>query len=87
MLRRKLHFTKLAWIQVLSTGLSTAIGIAMAWQGFEYWALVCKEVSRAIIQASGTWMLSHWVPGLPHRGAGVRAMFQTGSHVTGFNII
>ena len=87
LLRRQMHFTKLAFIQVLSTGLSTGIGIALAWQGFEYWALVWKEVSRAVIHVSGTWVLSHWVPGLPHRGSGVRRMFQTGSHVTGFNIL
>jgi PST family polysaccharide transporter len=87
LLRREMHFAKLALIQVLSTGLSTVIGILLAWQGFEYWALVWKEVSRAVIQASATWMLSHWLPGLPRRGSGVRTMFHTGSHVTGFNIL
>ena len=87
LLRREMHFAKLAFIQVLSTGLSTVIGIVLAWQGFEYWALVWKEVSRAVIQAAGTWTLSHWLPGFPVRGAGVRAMFETGSHVTGFNIL
>jgi O-antigen/teichoic acid export membrane protein len=87
LLRRQMHFSKLAVIQVLATGLSTTIGIALAWQGFEYWALVWKEVSRAIFQVSGTWALSLWVPGLPHRGSGVRKMFHTGSHVTGFNIL
>ena len=87
LLRRQMHFSRLAFITVLSTGLSTVIGIAMAWQGFEYWALVWKEASRAIIQAGATWALSHWLPGLPRRGTGVRTMLQTGSHVTGFNIL
>ena len=87
LLRRQMYFSRLASITVLSTGLSTVIGIAMAWQGFEYWALVVKEASRAIIQAGATWALAHWIPGLPRRGAGVRTMFQTGSHVTGFNIL
>jgi O-antigen/teichoic acid export membrane protein len=87
LLRRQMQFARLALITVLSTALSTIIGIVLAWQGFEYWALVCKEVSRAVIQACATWALSHWWPGLPVRGAGVRAMFETGSHVTGFNIL
>jgi len=87
LLRREMQFEKLALIQVASTGLSTLLGILLAWQGFEYWALVGKEVSRSIIQVSGTWLCSHWLPGLPVRGSGVRVMFQTGSHVTGFNIL
>jgi O-antigen/teichoic acid export membrane protein len=87
LLRRQMQFPLLAFIQVLSTALSTIIGILLAWQGFEYWALVWKEVSRAVIQASATWLLSHWLPGLPMRGTGVRTMFQIGSHVTGFNIL
>lgn len=86
LLRRQMHFSRLAFIQVFSTALSTVIGIVLAWKGFEYWALVWKEVSRAIIQVCGTWLFSHWVPGLPGRGSGVRTMFRTGSHVTGFNI-
>lgn len=87
LLRREMRFTKLAFIQVLATGSSTLVGIALAWNGWEYWALVWKEVSRAVIQACATWLYSHWLPGLPVRGAGVRSMFTTGSHVTGFNIL
>lgn len=87
LLRRQMRFPQLALIQVFSTALSTLIGILLAWQGLEYWALVWKEVSRAMIQTGGTWVLSHWLPGLPVKESGVRKMFQTGSHVTGFNIL
>jgi O-antigen/teichoic acid export membrane protein len=87
LLRRQMQFVRLAVVQVLATGLSTIIAIWLAWQGFEYWALVWKEISRGIIQASGTWLLCHWLPGLPRRRCGVRSMFQVGSHVTGFNIL
>jgi len=87
LLRRQMRFPQLALIQVLSTALSTIVGILLAWRGFEYWALVGKEVSRAVIQAGGTWLLSHWMPGLPHLGSGVRTMLQTGSHISGFNIL
>lgn len=87
LLRRHMQFPQLASIQVLATGLSTVLGVLLAWLGFEYWALVWKEISRAIIQASGVWLCYRWLPGLPRRGVGVRSMFQTGSHVTGFNIV
>ena len=87
LLRRQMQFTQLASIQVLATGLSTIIGVLLAWLGFEYWALVWKEISRAIIQTVGVWLCCRWLPGLPRRGVGIRSMFQTGSHVTGFNIV
>lgn len=86
LLRREMRFTQLATIQVLSTGLSTLLAIGLAWKGFEYWALVWKEVSRAGIQACGVWGFSRWIPGGPRRGIGVRTLFYTGSHLTGFNI-
>jgi O-antigen/teichoic acid export membrane protein len=87
LLRRQMQFSRLAFITVLSTASSTIIAILLAWQGFEYWALVWKEVSRAAIYAGATWFLSHWWPGLPARRIGIRKMFETGSHVTGFNIL
>ncbi len=87
LLRRHMQFPQLASIQVSATGLSTILGVLLAWLGFEYWALVWKEISRAIIQASGVWSCYRWLPGLPRRGVGIRSMFQTGSHVTGFNIV
>src|SRR5438309_9285555 len=48
LLLRHMQFARLAFIQVFFTALSFAIGIFLAWQGFDYWALVWKEVSRAI---------------------------------------
>jgi O-antigen/teichoic acid export membrane protein len=87
LMRRQMRFPQLALTQVISTGLSTLVGILLAWLGFEYWALVWKEISRSIIQAAATWIFCRWLPGWPTRGAGVRSMFQTGSHVTGFNVL
>lgn len=87
LLRRQMQFAQLASAQVLSTGLSTLLGLLLAWLGYEYWALVWKEISRAIIQVLAVWLFCRWLPGLPTRGAGVRSMFQTGSHVTGFNVL
>lgn len=86
LLQRQMRFPQLALTIVLATGLSTIIGIILAWLDFEYWALVWKEVARPIIQAVGVWMFCRWIPGLPAKGTGVRTMFQTGSHITGFNL-
>src|SRR5438309_2711119 len=87
LLRRHMHFIRLGIILVFSTALSFAIGIFLAWKGFEYWALVWKEVSRAVFNAIGMWLLCRWLPGLPKRRSGIGMMLRTGKHVTGFNIV
>jgi O-antigen/teichoic acid export membrane protein len=87
LLLRHMYFFRVAFIQVFSTGLSFALGIALAWQGFEYWALVWKEVARAVVEAGGVWMLYRWVPGLPKRRSGIGMLLRTGKHLTGFNIV
>lgn len=86
-LRRQMHFSQLAFIQFFATAVSMVVGIVLAWKGFEYWSLVWKEVARAMVQTSGTWLYSGWRPGLPVQGAGVSNMLRMGSHVTGFNVL
>jgi len=87
LLLRHMHFARLAFIQVFSTALSFAMAIGLAWQGFDYWALVWKEVSRAVVTAIGTWLLCHWSPGPPKLTSGIGSMLRTGKHVTGFNLV
>ena len=87
LLLRHMYFTRVASIQVFSTGLSFALGVFFAWQGFEYWALVWKEVSRVVVQAIGVWLLARWLPGLPKRGSGIGTLLRTGKYLTGFNIV
>ncbi len=87
LLRRHMHFTRLAIIQVFSTALSFAIGILLAWRGFEYWALVVKEVSRTVVDAIGVWLLYRWLPGFPKITSGIGSLIRTGKHITGFNSV
>ena len=87
LLRRNMHFNRMGIILVSSTAMSFAVGIYLAWQGFEYWALVWKDVSRAIFFAIGTWLFYRWLPGLPKRKSGIGTMLRTGQHVTGFNVL
>src|SRR2546422_3681174 len=80
LLRRHMHFNRLGIILVSSTALSFAIAIYLAWQGFEYWALVWKEVSRAVVDAIGVWLLCRWLPGLPKATSGIGSFMRTGKH-------
>jgi O-antigen/teichoic acid export membrane protein len=87
LLRRQMKFGLLSLNRILSTLLSVALGIAMALYGFEYWALVGKEVSRVALVAVGALVMCRWRPGLPVRRSGVGSMIRFGKYVTGNDLI
>ena len=87
LLRRQMRFGELARIQMVSDGLSLALAIGLAWQGFEYWSLVWKEVARSTFVAAGTWCTCRWWPSLPARATGLGRMLRVGRDISGFNLV
>ncbi len=87
LLRRQMLFGRLAKIRIVSTFLSVALGVGLAWQGFGFWALVWKEVGRNAFAAAGTWFACRWKPSLPVRSSGIRSLLQFGTHITGFDVV
>lgn len=87
LLDRSLRFGVIAAIDVLSQSVSFIVGIAMAFAGFRYWALVASTISMQITSAVCVWMITGWIPGLPRRGAGTRSMLRFGGTVTLNNMV
>ena len=87
LLRRQMKFTQLAAIQISASVLSLALAIIMALNGFGYWALIAREVSRSVFMAAGSWLCMPWVPGAPSRQAGVGSMLRFGGDLTAFNLV
>jgi O-antigen/teichoic acid export membrane protein len=90
-MRRQMRFTAMIVVQILSSVISIAAAIMMAWfwRGSDraYMALVWMRVIQVGAYTAGIWVLCPWVPSPPARGAGVRSMLMYGADVTGFNII
>src|SRR5271165_587337 len=86
-LAREMRFAALAVIEIVSVVVSVAVGIVMAVAGQRYWALVGMYVSVPILGLLGVWAVGGWVPGLPQRGAGVRAMLRYGGTLTLKNLV
>ncbi len=82
LLERQLRFTTLAFIDIGSLIVSTAIGITMAKYGFGYWALVASMSIIPFGYTLGLWIATKWVPGRPHRGMGIRSMLHFGGALT-----
>jgi O-antigen/teichoic acid export membrane protein len=87
LLRRQMQFAKIAIIKIGATALSLALAIWMALDGYGYWALVWREVSRNVLIAIGTWAVCPWLPSLPKRNVKVGHMLRIGRDITGFNLL
>ncbi len=82
LLQRQMRFTALSIIGVVSLIVGTAIAIGGAKAGYGYWALVAMTVSSPVVSTIGFWLATGWVPGMPHRRAGIRSMMRFGGTLT-----
>jgi len=82
LLQREMRFTILAVINTISVIVGTAIAIGGAKTGYGYWALVAMSVAIPLTNTLGCWLVVGWIPGLPHRQAGIRSMMRFGGTVT-----
>jgi len=82
LLQRQMRFATLAAIGVLSLTVGTAIAIGGAAIGYGYWALVASSVTTPLVASIGCWLATGWVPGMPHRRAGIRSMMHFGGTLT-----
>ncbi|HTW78156.1 MAG TPA: lipopolysaccharide biosynthesis protein [Terracidiphilus sp.] len=82
LLQRQMRFTALAAIYTVAGVSSTGLGIWGAMNGYGYWALVSINITGPLVVTIGCWLTTMWIPGLPRRKTGVRAMMRFGGTVT-----
>lgn len=87
LLQRHMRFTALAVIDTTSTIVSVAVGIGSALYGLGYWALVGMTLAAPLVYSISVWLASAWIPGLPHRIAGIGSMLRFGGMITLNSII
>lgn len=82
LLQRRMRFTAMAVIEIISLVVSTAVGICMAVLGFGYWALVAMTILGPAVYSICVWCAIPWMPARPRRGVGIRSMVRFGSTIT-----
>ncbi len=87
LLGRQMRFAALAAIDASALLLGLAAAVVAAWYGAGYWAIVLNQLVTAAVRVVGSWTACGWRPGLPSRGAGVRAILSYGGNVTGYSFI
>ncbi len=86
LLNRQMRFTVLAAIEVTGIFLGVASGIASAWMGAGYWALVIMQTVNCATVTTLAWACCHWRPGRPAMAPGVGALIRFGAHILGSNL-
>jgi PST family polysaccharide transporter len=82
MLERAMRFVALAIIELVSLAMSSALGVAAAFQGYGYWSLVIMALAAPIVSTSCAWISTRWVPGLPRKQTEIGAMIRFGGTTT-----
>src|SRR5438874_1532802 len=59
------------------------VAMALAQIGWGYWALVIGIIGYALSVTVGAWWLCRWIPSMPRRGVGTRAMIAFAANVYG----
>jgi len=67
LLKRNMEFRKIAANSVIANAASVAVGVAMAFLGLRYWAIVARQASYLIMVCIGAWIMCRWRPGLPEK--------------------
>jgi PST family polysaccharide transporter len=83
LLKRAMRFAAVSANDVVARAAYTAVTILLALRGWGYWALVAGIVAYALSTSIGALWLCRWVPGLPRRGVGTRAMLRFAANVYG----
>ena len=80
-LTRELRFNTIAKINVLSTAISGAIGIAFAVGGFGVWSLVWQRLSSSTLRTVLLWLCCRWRPRLVFSFNAIRELSGFSVHV------
>ena len=86
LLRRAMDFRRIAMIDMAANVVSSIVAVAMAYTGWDYWALVAKPILTSMLSVVGVWFSCRWVPGRPIITPEVKRMVRFGLGVPGFTL-
>jgi PST family polysaccharide transporter len=78
-LARAMRYLELTLTDLFSQLLGLGLAVATAMAGWGYWALVVQVLAASITLLISRSIVSRWVPTLPRRGHGSKALVRTGS--------
>jgi len=83
LLKRAMRFAAVSANEVVARAVNTAVSLLLALRGWGYWALVAGIVAQVLVMTIGAFWLCRWIPSLPRKGVGTRAMLKFAASVYG----
>jgi O-antigen/teichoic acid export membrane protein len=83
LLKRAMRFPAVSANDVIARTAYTVVAILLAFRGWGRWALVGGLVASSLSTTIGSWWLCRWIPSLPRRGVGTRAILRFAASVYG----
>jgi PST family polysaccharide transporter len=83
LLKRAMRFGAVSANDLVGRAVYTGVAILLALRGWGYWALVAAIVVQNLSTTVVAWWLCRWIPSLPRRGVGTRAMLSFAANVYG----
>jgi PST family polysaccharide transporter len=83
LLKRAMRFPAVSANDVVARAAYTVVAILLAIRGWGHWALVAGIVASSVSTTIGAWWFCRWIPSLPRRGVGTRAMLKFAASVYG----
>ncbi len=81
LLTKRMDFKALLQVSLVAVGISGAVSIVLAMQGFGVWSLAVQSVLGSLIRVLLIWLLSPWRPSWIFSRASLTAMFPFGSRL------
>lgn len=86
-LNRDMRFGELAAVEIGAQAGGLAAALALALNGFGYWALVVQQIGHAAIALILMMAFARWRPGLPHRGVPMGGLLTYGWNLMNTQLI
>jgi len=81
LLTKQLDFKTQAKISIYTVLLSGPVGIALAYNGYGVWSLVCQQICGNLTRTGLLWFFCSWRPSLLFNFSALRQMFAYGSRL------
>lgn len=77
----KLNFRLMSLVRIISSILSAAVALYMAYNDFGVWSLVMLSILRPLISSILLWILNSWKPSLIFSSESFKSLFNFGSKI------
>lgn len=86
-LTRRLHFGRLAAVDVASPAAGLLVGVVLAAGGAGYWALVGQQLAQYLVMTAMVVVAGGWLPCRPNRRTPMDGLLRFGWHMVGIELI